>query len=77
MTLRSRIEAMERRLLTFLGPAQLGDAQEAPPPPVQQAVCPACGRPLAEHRVDRSGGTHNRVTCPTGEPPAPPSTARG
>jgi hypothetical protein len=55
----------ERKLLGVLGPAQVsppGDPPTAGPP--ARAVCPACGRPMAEHQVDRRGN-HNRVTCPT------------
>jgi hypothetical protein len=61
----SRADRLNRRLLPFFGPAQVGPYDE----PVGQsepedAVCAECGQPMSLHRVDRTGG-RSRVYCPT------------
>jgi hypothetical protein len=51
-------------LFRFLGPAQLGDPDEAPPgelPPA--APCPGCGKPMALHTYVETP-ERKRMRCP-------------
>ena len=44
-------------LFRMLGPAQLGDPDEAPPPPLPPAApCPRCRRPLTKHTYVETSG---------------------
>jgi len=58
---------LNRALFPFLGPAQLGAGRpETPYAPPANPVCPICGQPMADHRVERTADqTHaTRVYCP-------------
>ena len=53
-----------RFLFRFLGPAQLGDPNEASPPPLPRAApCPRCGRPMEEHTYVEMP-ERKRLRCP-------------
>ena len=59
---------LDRGLLPFLGPAQLGAGHPEEEYRVpEDAVCPLCGRPMQAHRVERSRnpGTPTYLSCPT------------
>jgi len=52
-------------LFRVFGPAQLGDPAEPPPPtPPPAAPCPACHRPMDEHRYVETPA-RRRMRCPT------------
>jgi hypothetical protein len=52
----------------FSGPAQVGvgaGKKEAPYTPPENPACPLCGKPLAEHRIERGSSTKStRLHCP-------------
>jgi hypothetical protein len=51
-------------LFRVFGPAQLGDPDEAAPPPLPvPAPCPRCGRAMAEHGFVTTA-ERNRLRCP-------------
>jgi hypothetical protein len=51
-------------LFRFLGPAQLGDPNEAPPGELPQAApCPGCGKPMAQHTYVQTP-ERKRMRCP-------------
>jgi hypothetical protein len=55
---------MYSALFRVLGPAQLGDPDEPPPPPLPVAApCPRCHRPIAEHRFIETP-QRKRLRCP-------------
>jgi hypothetical protein len=67
---------LDRGLLPFMGPAQLGAGHEETPYRADAgAACPICGAPMTEHRIERSADqTHStRLFCP---PAAEVSAAR-
>jgi hypothetical protein len=55
-------------IYNFTGPAQVGigvGRTEAAYSPPENPVCPLCGKPMAEHRIDRGTATvPTRVHCP-------------
>jgi hypothetical protein len=52
-------------LFRVFGPAQLGDPNEPPPPPLPTAApCPRCGRPMAEHTYTDTP-ERKRLRCPS------------
>jgi hypothetical protein len=58
------VEAMNARLRPYIGGAQLGLKNEAPPvAPAHGGACPLCGAPMDEHVVDRTG-PRTMVHCP-------------
>ena len=66
---RGRIgHAIEKILLMFFGPADLGD-RGTPAPVPADVDCVRCGRPMAEHTYIRAAQNRRRVQCP-----APPPT---
>jgi hypothetical protein len=65
--LRSIARRLDRGLLPFMGPAQLGaghpeDAYRRP----ADAACPVCGSPMTAHVVERSSdpARATRLICP-------------
>ena len=61
---------MDRGLLPWMGPAQVGIGRpEAPYVPPADPVCPICGRPLAEHTFERGHDQFSptRLICPAGD----------
>ncbi|MBD8726324.1 hypothetical protein [Frigoribacterium sp. CFBP 13707] len=58
------VESMNARLRPYIGGAQLGLKNEAPPvAPAHGGACPLCGAPMDEHVVDRTG-PRTMVHCP-------------
>ncbi len=55
-------ERLNRALLPYMGPAQVGPYDD-PPEPVAK-VCPLCGRPMDEHVIERSATAATRLHCP-------------
>ncbi len=52
---------LNRKLLPYLGPPPLGPYDEPPVQPVRD--CPLCGKPMADHEIDRSG-IKTQLYCP-------------
>ncbi|WP_241985862.1 MULTISPECIES: hypothetical protein [Cryobacterium] len=64
------IEWMNGKLVRGMGPANLGPYNDVATR-IGAAVCPVCGRPMAEHSIDHT--TPNAILhCPAGHKPAPP-----
>lgn len=64
------IDWLDQKLVRAMGPAPLGP-YDAVVKRVGEAVCPVCGRPMAEHTIDHS--TQNAVlNCPAEHKPQPP-----
>ena len=67
--LRRIARRLDKGLFPFMGPAQIGAGHPEEPyrPPVA-AACPMCGRPMADHVVERSAdpARATRLICPTG-----------
>jgi hypothetical protein len=59
---KSRTGSIDRAIMPFFGPAQVGP-YETEPPVVVDGSCPTCGRLDSEHTIDRSSG-RSRITCP-------------
>jgi hypothetical protein len=59
---KSRTGGIDRAIMPFFGPAQVGP-YETEPPVVVDGSCPTCGRLDSEHAIDRSSG-RSRITCP-------------
>ena len=61
---------LDRGLFPFMGPAQIGAGHPEEPyrRPVD-AACPICGRPMADHVVERSTGSTRatRLICPVAD----------
>lgn len=58
---------LDRSLLPFMGPAQIGAGyEEAPEVRRTDAACPLCGAPMDRHEVIRSGDQTRatRLVCP-------------
>jgi hypothetical protein len=58
---------LNRTLFPVFGPAQLGAGHpEQPFAPAENPVCPLCGQPMADHRVERTADQSHatRVYCP-------------
>jgi hypothetical protein len=58
---------LNRALFPVFGPAQLGAGRpEQPYAPPADPVCPICGRPMKDHRVERTADQSHatRVYCP-------------
>jgi hypothetical protein len=58
---------LNRTLFPVFGPAQLGAGRpEQPLTPAANPLCPICGQPMADHRVERTADqTHaTRIYCP-------------
>jgi hypothetical protein len=53
---------IDRAVLPFFGPAQVGPYETEPPVRVD-GTCPTCGRLDSEHRIDRYSG-RSRIQCP-------------
>ena len=47
--------AINRFFYLFEGPAQLGEAGEAPRAASTHAACPICSAPMRDHVIDRDG----------------------
>lgn len=65
--LRSIARRLDRGLLPFMGPAQLGAGHpEAPYRRPADAACPVCGSPMTAHVVERSSdpARATRLICP-------------
>jgi hypothetical protein len=55
-------------LFPYIGPPPLGPYNEAPLQAPAEKACPLCGRPMSEHRFDRSTDhTATRMYCPTSD----------
>jgi hypothetical protein len=59
---KSRTGSIDRAIMPFFGPAQVGP-YETEPPAIVDGTCPTCGRLDSEHTIDRSSG-RSRITCP-------------
>jgi hypothetical protein len=57
---------LNRRLFPYLGPPPLGPYDQPAPPAAPAQGCPLCGKPMAEHEFDRSGGADRptKFYCP-------------
>ncbi|WBU37196.1 hypothetical protein [Homoserinibacter sp. YIM 151385] len=64
-------DRLNRALFPYFGPAQLGTGRQ-PDQPLPSAErraerpCPLCGRPMTEHRLERTRDQHTstRLHCP-------------
>jgi hypothetical protein len=66
-------ERLDRFFYPILGPSQVGDPNEPPPPPLRTDLrCPLCHNLMSDHEVERSA-TIGRLYCP---PAADGGTAR-
>ncbi|WP_175494096.1 hypothetical protein [Herbiconiux ginsengi] len=55
---------INRIVYSYAGPAQVGIGRaEAPYVPPADPRCPLCGRPMAQHEIDRSG-ERTQLHCP-------------
>ena len=64
------VDWMNTKLVRAMGPPNLGPYDEVVTR-IGEAVCPVCGRPMAEHNIDHS--TPNAVlNCPAEHRPEPP-----
>jgi hypothetical protein len=52
-----------RGLRKWLGPATLGDPNEAPPAPLPEANCSLCGRPWSQHTYVQTA-QRKKYHCP-------------
>ena len=57
-------DRLNRALLPFMGPAQVGPYEDAPPPPTAKSACPLCGAPMDAHRFERVSGAPTHMHCP-------------
>lgn len=67
MDLRRIARRLDRGLLPFMGPAQIGAGRTEPQEqPAPSADCPICRAPMAEHHVQRSTdpARATRLRCP-------------
>ena len=57
---------LNRKLFPYLGPPPLGPYDQPEPPARERSGCPLCGKPMAEHHIDRSGGADRptKFYCP-------------
>ncbi|HWR85630.1 MAG TPA: hypothetical protein VN200_06535 [Rhodoglobus sp.] len=55
-------ERLNRGLLPFMGPAQVGP-YDTPPAPTA-SICPLCGQPMERHVIERSSTAPTRLHCP-------------
>ena len=62
---------IDKLLLMFYGPADLGDRGTQAPPPAD-VDCALCGRPMSEHTFIQAAQNRRRVQCP--DPTAPTVT---
>jgi ribosomal protein S27AE len=62
MTAWDVVRRLDKALLPFLGPAQLGDPDEVFETVVKP--CPLCGGVLADHEFERSATRPTRMHCP-------------
>lgn len=53
---------LNRVLFPWLGPPPLGPYDE-PAPATTPPLCPLCGKPMADHEIDRSG-IKTQLYCP-------------
>ncbi|XAO67850.1 hypothetical protein AAYO93_16470 [Diaminobutyricibacter sp. McL0608] len=53
---------LNRVLFPWLGPPPLGPYDE-PPAPSAPPPCPLCGKPMADHDIDRTG-IKTQLYCP-------------
>lgn len=57
-------EKLNRALIPYIGPPQLGPFGEAPLPSVATKACPICGHPMTEHDIERRDGRPTQMHCP-------------
>ena len=65
--LRRWSRGLDRSLLPFMGPAQIGAGHEEQPEVRRtDAACPICGAPMDQHEVIRAGDQTRatRLVCP-------------
>jgi hypothetical protein len=56
---------LNRITKVYLGPAQVDEGGRANTvQPLTSSPCPACGRPMAEHELERTPGAKARFYCP-------------
>jgi hypothetical protein len=59
-------DRLNRMLMPYIGPPELGPYDQAPLAPTGPKPCPLCGEPMTAHEIERSGGnTATRIHCPT------------
>lgn len=56
------IDRLNAKLLPYIGPPPLGPYDDEPVA-VAPPACPLCGKPMAEHEIDRSG-ERTQLHCP-------------
>ncbi|WP_232497808.1 hypothetical protein [Agromyces humatus] len=56
------IDRLNATLLPYIGPPPLGPYDEEPKPNAAP-TCPLCGKPMADHEIDRSG-ERTQLHCP-------------
>jgi len=56
---------LNRALVPYLGPPQLGPYDEPEQPAVATRACPMCHRPMEEHTFDRAPGRPTYLECPS------------
>ena len=55
---------LNRTLLPYLGPPELGPYDEPEQPESATKACPLCGGVMSEHNLDRKPGRPTYLTCP-------------
>ena len=61
-------ERLDRIFYPILGPSQVGDPNEPPPPPIRTDLrCPLCHNLMSDHEVKRST-VIGRLYCPPATP---------
>jgi hypothetical protein len=63
-------DRLNRSLLPFMGPAQVGPYEDTPPPSTAKSACPLCGAPMDAHTFDRVAGATTKLHCPVVSPAA-------
>jgi hypothetical protein len=58
-------DRLNRMLMPYIGPPELGPYDEPPLAPTGPKPCPICGAPMAEHEIERAEWpTPTRIHCP-------------
>jgi hypothetical protein len=58
-------DRLNRMLMPYIGPPELGPYDQAPLAPTGPKACPLCGAAMSEHVIERIGGnTATRLHCP-------------
>jgi hypothetical protein len=57
-------DRLNRRLLPYIGPPPLGPYNEEPLTSTHAKPCPICGKPMADHDVERRADRPTQLYCP-------------